>query len=1301
MKTTVIKRFITKSRKLRTIVFTAVILVLAIVSAMSVTASASVDMRVENYNICEQHLRKLDEEIKVYSALDKKPDKDATSAVSQVISEYKNEIIALQTHPDVESRSLESEILLSYAKGLACARLAWIYHYNASTLEANDKDAVYAEYESCIAIAKSAMNYASLIAESDTLSARLNSTVYSKLAQSLSLPTDSLSAKALILGATEEFKQTQDPDATAPKLRVIYEKLEKSLPLQRARDALLSEIKEAFSYVRPAEIVSNSPEFALFAYNLEKATSLPEMNSAALTCLKALISQESSKPYCDKAKEKYLEDLSAITAKASEKALPADFSGTFDSYPLTVKKATVKDSIYALCFGDGSSTYTDLQEIESEFNATNGRIDLCLSSAEVDSEFTKAKAKLFLYKHSAIYEKSLEEISAEDETAAKNALIEYTELETETKTALLSEINIIAEKYNLSLRKKITSLMPNDELYLELCESIINELKIISRKEIDVFYNKSSKISEKAFALSEIVREYKDVLKSENFNKFTKEETEELDTAVKDFSFDLGKISLNDLGTFSKKIEDAKAQAIRRLVTAQQCATVRLAARESENPAVLEEVSQGQSKIRLCTTKGEIITQANHAIFKINRLLTSDEISARIELSVKDITDMQFLTSQEQLELCDSIELLSSYATSAKSAESTSSLEGIWQTFLNEKENVLTKASAIDLSRATAEYVDKIADEADKAVYKLKSFEFISESKSDEICNLIVSEKASSTKLVSSCKTTVEILEIYSKYLEKLESFLNLAESADLEGYKLNLLLRFNKYTQISANYSDENYSKILQIIEETKEALSSKTTKESSLQAVDSAILKISAINDLLADEKDKACASLSDTLSEYKSNAILYSEENLKSIETVYNEAVLKVNEVTDIANLSSVGEILLQYTIKMKEINKDRLYTSTDAMNNLELPSVRYPDGYDTSNGLWGSIQAQNSIISDATFNVTALNASNQNELEEAVREAAKKQTITSSSALSEETLKLLSSSKILTTLNLSLSKTHPQAEKYTLKILMPTQMLSENVLGFAVVSSDGSVAFYPTERIDALLCTDIDGLSTVCLIAEGTVNVSPLLIFLIFLLAAEFIVLSSILYIRLRKKKRGEDIVQNLPMAAFFPAGAGLTRVLPENGLLLAVFLSIAALALGLTIVLLVKNETKEKRNAERKLISPPKKKELLSKKNPAPQLKAPSKEEQKIFCAVGAKSEYARHQVCAQIDLDTIADNFDSGETVNMETLKYKGLVSNDAEYVKILAKGKLTKPLRIEANEFSTAAKKILEMSGGEAKEIK
>ena len=41
------------------------------------------------------------------------------------------------------------------------------------------------------------------------------------------------------------------------------------------------------------------------------------------------------------------------------------------------------------------------------------------------------------------------------------------------------------------------------------------------------------------------------------------------------------------------------------------------------------------------------------------------------------------------------------------------------------------------------------------------------------------------------------------------------------------------------------------------------------------------------------------------------------------------------------------------------------------------------------------------------------------------------------------------------------------------------------------------------------------------------------------------------------------------------------------------------------------------------------------------------------------------------------------------------------KYIKILTNGSLTKPLIIEANEFSNAAKDILELSGGEAREIK
>ncbi len=1301
MKNNVFKRFFTKKQKFAAVFFTVLILNLTFVALISIPASANVDIRVENYKNCDKYLQKLNEEASTYSAYDKDPNKAASSAVAQVIGEYRDELLALQSHPEIEERYLEAEILLSYSKGTALARLTWIYHYNSKLLNEASVGKVRKLYESCSATIDSATIHSTVTKESDELAAQLNSLVYAERAQNLALPTDSLSAKALISGASEELKQIKDPDISATKLESVYQRLIEDLSLQRTRDSLLNEIKEAFAYIRPAENISNSSDFALFAYNLEKSLSLSEMNSAALSCINAFIDHDPSKPYSSKIKTHYIESATTIANKATESSLPADFSGAFDSYPLAVKKSTTKDSIYALCFGDGYSTDEELQKIETEFNAINGRIDLCMSSAETDAEFTKAKAKLFLHKHSAIYEKSLESIVAEDETTAKNALVEYTELEAETKSALLSEINIIAEKYNLALRKKIAYLMPNDELYLKLCEYIINDLKAISRKEIDVFYNKSSRITEKAFALAEVIREYREILATEESKSFRSEESSELEQSIQDFSANIKKISLEDLGVYSDKVEDAKNQTIRRLVTAHQCAKVRIAARNSKNPAIAEEVSQGQSKIRLCTTKGEIITQANRAIFKINRLLTADEIANQINEAKKETANMQFLTSEEQTQFQESSELLSSFSNNAKTAENVASLEAIWQNFLSEKDLILSKAAAIDLSRATAAYIDKVAEEAQKAIYKLGSLEFIAKPKSDELYNLIDTDKANATKNIPLLKSTQEVLNCYANFLKSIENHLVSAETAELEGYKSHLLSKFDKYTQLSANYSDENYDKILQTIEEAEKELLGGTTKESCTKIIDSAILKISSINDLLADEKDKATASLDDALAKYKTESELYSAENLTAIETIYNEAILKISEITDIANITSVAELLTQYTLRMKEINKDCIYTSDEAMNNLALPSVRYPDSYDTANGLWGSITAHGSLVSDAELNLNMINASNVDDLTEKLREAAKKQTVISSAPLSKETLKLLSSAKIVTTLNVSLSKIHPAATNYSLNVLMPTQMLSENVIGFALVRNDGSVEFYPSERIDAILSANVNSLASLCVVAEGTINVSPLLIFLIFLLTAEFIILASILYIRMKKKNRGEDIVQNLPMAAFLPAGATMTRVLPENGLILAVFLSIAALALGLTIVLLVKNEAKEKKNNEPSLLNAPRRKELLSNKNPTPQLKASKEEEEKVFCTVGGKGENEKRYISAQIDLDTIADNFEAGETVNMETLKYKGLVSKDADYVKILAKGKLTKPLRVEANEFSTAARKILEMSGGEAKEIK
>jgi large subunit ribosomal protein L15 len=64
------------------------------------------------------------------------------------------------------------------------------------------------------------------------------------------------------------------------------------------------------------------------------------------------------------------------------------------------------------------------------------------------------------------------------------------------------------------------------------------------------------------------------------------------------------------------------------------------------------------------------------------------------------------------------------------------------------------------------------------------------------------------------------------------------------------------------------------------------------------------------------------------------------------------------------------------------------------------------------------------------------------------------------------------------------------------------------------------------------------------------------------------------------------------------------------------------------------------------------------------------------------------------------DMFETGSTVDTSTLLGKGLVSNVGDGIKILAKGTLSKPLKVKAHKFSTAAKELIIAAGGTVEEI-
>ena len=66
-----------------------------------------------------------------------------------------------------------------------------------------------------------------------------------------------------------------------------------------------------------------------------------------------------------------------------------------------------------------------------------------------------------------------------------------------------------------------------------------------------------------------------------------------------------------------------------------------------------------------------------------------------------------------------------------------------------------------------------------------------------------------------------------------------------------------------------------------------------------------------------------------------------------------------------------------------------------------------------------------------------------------------------------------------------------------------------------------------------------------------------------------------------------------------------------------------------------------------------------------------------------------------VNVETLENTFENGETVDLASLRAKGLVPKVTEYIKILGEGELTKKLTIRAFRASATAKAKVEQAGG------
>ena len=242
------------------------------------------DILAENYKITEEYSNLLSEESNRYSELDTSAQKAVSKSVLNLLNIYRKELLDLQSHPDVSARLLSKEAKLSYTKGVAASRAAWIYFYNLPNLSSTASELeLKSEYESALAAINAESDSAVLAAKSDLLCSRLNYQVYSALIRELSLDGDSLASASIIAGGVAELEQIDSPDLFAKEHAEVYLRIKSALLLQRARDSISAELSAIYKIVRAGSDYSSDQAVALFTYKIKNAESVAEMNAASIS----------------------------------------------------------------------------------------------------------------------------------------------------------------------------------------------------------------------------------------------------------------------------------------------------------------------------------------------------------------------------------------------------------------------------------------------------------------------------------------------------------------------------------------------------------------------------------------------------------------------------------------------------------------------------------------------------------------------------------------------------------------------------------------------------------------------------------------------------------------------------------------------------------------------------------------------------------------------------------------------------------------------------------------------------------
>ncbi|MBQ8141032.1 MAG: uL15 family ribosomal protein [Clostridia bacterium] len=649
------------------------------------------------------------------------------------------------------------------------------------------------------------------------------------------------------------------------------------------------------------------------------------------------------------------------------------------------------------------------------------------------------------------------------------------------------------------------------------------------------------------------------------------------------------------------------------------------------------------------------------------------------------------------------------------SANTVADAETAWINFRLAAAEIEYEAESRNFENAKLAAKEKVQAKADEITSVIDALEYLLDAETE-------AAKAAVQNILSAALSDIDSSADVSAAETKRDTALGLLEnsaettvSQNLENaredIKNKVESKFNEFN--SADYTKEKYDIIKGAYEKAMKLLDEGSDIKTFGEIMETAFADMSAVSTDFEDVKSDVIQRLKDAYEALEKISDRYSEKNFTSVKEIYERTVSEIELSDKSKGKEYIQKLADERIALMQSVKVDWVSSGNLTPNNSGYTD--YPAGFDYDDGLWAVVSGSNGISSDVKLGVSVKDASSAHS--EALKYAIKNSSIAyfGENALNDKELAdILEDSVIRGVIDIKLIRQSVLYDefsgKYTVKVLLPSDMRDISRPAAIYFAADGRAEYYDASIEGAFLVFETEHFSEFVIVGEKTLNLTPVIIILG--IAALIEAAAAVVLTIAANKKRGTLLsVMLLPSAALKvivpKAGIALVCVLAAADVLLAVYIVFAAKRL-LDAAKETNEETAEEFGEEAFSEDVASEEDTQDTAAHLPViLDSVSAEEADTLISDSEIAEMIVHseegpEICRGckktfINVDTISDNFESGDTVSLAELKEKKLVPQSACFLKVLARGEINKPLVVKAQSFSANAVKMISLTGGTA----